>query len=362
VFNAVKTIFFRNLRDNEVKTEGKDIYLIGKNGQGKTNFLEALYFCSYASSFRGARDNELVHTGEKSCAVLAFLGGSLYNRLTVKFENSKKSIDIDGKRHNDRKDMLQIIPCIIFCHEDMNFVAGSLEERRRFFDQTQSLYDLVYLDDLRKYRKVLKTRNIVLKNGGNGVILDTLDPQLANYGLRLMKKREESVKHFSRIFGSLYKEVSGLDGITVCYNSSWKKWDENEIITFLEERREQERLLGISLSGPHRDRYIFNRKGIEFTAGASTGQKRLLALLLRISQSHRFSFMTGKNPVLLLDDVMLELDPEKRQKFLAIMPKYDQAFYTFLPGEPYQKYHKSDALVYKVEEGEIKSANSGKDI
>jgi DNA replication and repair protein RecF len=353
IFEAVRTISFRNLRDNEIKTGGKDVFLVGENGQGKTNFLETLYFCSYASSFRGVRDGELVRTGEKSCAVLAFLEESFYKRLAVKYENSKKSINIDGKHLDDRKELLQIIPCIVFCHEDMEFVAGTPEERRRFFDQTQSLYDPVYLDDLRKYRKILKTRNIILKTGENIVILDTLDPQLAEYGLKIMEKREEAARHFSDIFGLLYQEVSGLDGIAVRYSPSWKEKYTGGIIKLLEERREQERLMGVSLSGPHRDRYVFTRHGAEFAAKASTGQRRLLALLLRIAQARRFSHMTGRNPVLLLDDVLLELDSEKRRKFIEIMPEYDQAFYTFLPGEPYDRYRKSDTLVYRVAGGEI---------
>ncbi|MDR2746499.1 MAG: DNA replication/repair protein RecF, partial [Treponema sp.] len=86
---------------------------------------------------------------------------------------------------------------------------------------------------------------------------------------------------------------------------------------------------------------------------ASTGQRRLLALLLRIAQARRFSETTGRNPVLLLDDVLLELDPEKRRKFLSILPDYDQAFYTFLPEEPYERYRKSDTVVYYVSDGAL---------
>jgi DNA replication and repair protein RecF len=168
-----------------------------------------------------------------------------------------------------------------------------------------------------------------------------------------MEKREDAVKHFSGIFGPLYQEVSGVDGIAIRYSPSWKKGDIDGITAFLEERREQERFMGVSLSGPHRDRYIFTRHGAEFAVKASTGQRRLLALLLRIAQARRFSFMTGKNPVLLLDDVLLELDPEKRRKFLSVMPEYDQAFYTFLPGEPYERYRKPDTLVYRVANGEL---------
>ncbi|GHV87956.1 DNA replication and repair protein RecF [Spirochaetia bacterium] len=378
-FAALRTISFRNLADQEIDTQGKDVFLVGENGQGKSNFLEALYFCSYASSFRGAKDSELVRINSdfspieqsaispirlipheqstfssKDCSVSAKLADPLYDRITVKLENNKKSITIDGKPIDDRKELLSVIPCIVFCHEDMEFVAGTPEMRRWFFDQTQSLYDPVYLDDLRKYRKILKTKNTVLKTNGyaaDNTVLDTLDDQLAGCGLRLMEKREEAVQHFSGIFGPLYEEVSGIDSIAVRYTPSWKAHTVDGIGTYLGERREQEKAMGVSLSGPHRDRYIFMRGDSEFTGRASTGQRRLLALLLRIAQARRFSLMTGKNPVLLLDDVLLELDPEKRRKFLAVMPEYDQAFYTFLPEEPYDRYRKGDTLVYHVVDG-----------
>jgi DNA replication and repair protein RecF len=353
-FSSLKTVNFRNLVDTEADIRGKDVFLIGENGQGKTNFMEALYFCSYASSFRAFRDGELVKKGENDCSVMAKLSDSLHDHIQVKIEKNKKHIAVDGKAIDDRKELLSVVPCIVFCHEDMEFVSGSPEERRRFFDQTQSLYDMTYLDDLRKYRKILKTRNAVLKAGsystGDG-ILDTLDPQMAEFGLRLMEKREEAVRHFSEIFRPLYEDVSGIDGISVKYVPSWKDGGTGAIIARLEEKREQEKALGLSLSGPHRDRFVFVRENTEFSARASTGQRRLLALLLRVAQARRFSLMTGKNPVLLLDDVLLELDPEKRRKFLFCMPEYDQAFFTFLPGEPYQQYRGRDALVYHVTDG-----------
>jgi DNA replication and repair protein RecF len=355
-FSSLRVVNFRNLADGEVDTRGKDIFLIGENGQGKTNFMEALYFCSYASSFRTFRDGELVKNGEKGCSTTAKLSDPLYDHIQVKIERNKKHIVIDEKAINDRKELLSIIPCIVFCHEDMEFVSGSPEERRRFFDQTQSLYDTVYLDDLRKYRKILRNRNAVLKDGSFssiGEILDILDPQMAEFGIRIMEKRKEAVQHFSEIFVSLYKDVSGIDGVSVKYVSSWKDEEAGTIISRLKEKREQEKTLGLSLSGPHRDRFVFVREGAEFSAMASTGQKRLLALLLRAAQARRFSLMTGKNPVLLLDDVLLELDPEKRRKFLSCMPEYDQAFFTFLPGEPYRQYCGGNALVYHVADGRL---------
>jgi DNA replication and repair protein RecF len=356
---ALRTTAFRNLADIEINTDGRDIFLIGENGQGKTNFLEALYFCSYASSFRGARDGELVRNGEKDCSASIKIKDSVYEKVIVKIENNKKNIQINGKNVIDRKELLEVAPCIVFCHEDMEFVAGSPERRRWFFDQSQSLYDPLYLEDLRKYRKILKTRNTLLKENYNGgdinSLLDALDPQIALYGLQLIKKRAESAEQFSLIFGPLYEEVSGIGGIMVRYVPSWKETSIEGITAFLEKRREADISAGVCLSGPHRDRYIFTREGTEFSGKASTGQRRLLALLLRIAQARRFSGVTGKNPVLLLDDVLLELDPEKRRKFLLVMPEYEQAFYTFLPEEPYERYRKSHTLVYFMSDGVLKA-------
>jgi DNA replication and repair protein RecF len=359
IFSSLKTVSFRNLEDAETDTREKDVFLIGENGQGKTNFMEALYFCSYASSFRASRDTDFVKKGSENCSVTAKLSDSLYDHIQVKIDKCKKHIMVNKKAVNDRKELLSVIPCIVFCHEDMEFVSGSPEERRRFFDQTQSLYDAVYLDDLRKYRRILKTRNAVLKAGSYkaaGNILDTLDPQMVECGLKIMEKREEAVRHFSEIFKSLYEDVSGITGVSVKYLSSWKNKETGAIIKYLEEKREQEKALGLSLSGPHRDRFMFAQKDVEFCSRASTGQKRLLALLLRTAQAHRFSLMTGKKPVLLLDDVLLELDPEKKRRFLSCMPEYDQAFFTFLPGEPYQQYRGGDALVYHVKNGVLSQA------
>jgi DNA replication and repair protein RecF len=382
IIHSLRTASFRNLADVEIFTGAKDVFLVGENGQGKTNFLEALYFCAYASSFRGVRDNELARNGEKDFSASVKIAEHAAGGLTpaepdicgdifIKIEKGKKTVHIDGKRVEDRKDLLSVAPCIVFCHEDMEFVAGSPERRRWFFDQALSLYDPVYLDDFRRYRQVLKSRNTVLRDhalqrfaavrepqGGAMSVLDALDLQYVQYGIKLMEKRETAAGLFSAVFGPLYEEISGISGIMVRYIPSWKETASGggeaaveARLRHLRERRAADLAAGVSLSGPHRDRYVFARNGAEFAGKASTGQRRLLALLLRVAQARRFSQMTGKNPVLLLDDVLLEMDGEKRRRFLSVMPGYDQAFYTFLPEEPYRRYRKDDTLVYNVDAG-----------
>jgi len=365
-FTSIRTVSFRNLADAETDVRGKDIFLVGENGQGKTNFLEALYFCSYASSFRGVRDKELVKTGEKDFSASVSIDASLYSRVNVFFKEGKKNITLDGNRVEDRKELLSVAPAIVFCHEDMEFVSGTPERRRWFFDQTRSLWDPLYLEDLRKYRHVLKSRNALFRRDGTvrprltaeiSSMLDALDPQMAHYGLELKRKRQETAEEFSLVFETLYREISGIAGIGVKYFPSWKSDDLGGISALLCEKREADMSFGVSLSGPHRDRYLFTREGEDFSGKASTGQRRLLALLLRIAQARVFSEKTGKKPVLLLDDVLLELDGEKRRKFLSVMPEYEQAFYTFLPGE-YDRYRKADTVVYCLDSGQVRKTGA----
>ncbi|MDR2343452.1 MAG: DNA replication and repair protein RecF [Spirochaetaceae bacterium] len=355
-FSTITLGGFRNLIDAKVDTCGKNIFLVGPNGQGKTNFLEAVYFCSYASSFRNAKDSEVICKGKEECFVRADFFDIYDKVLTVGIRDGKKVISLDDRNLLDRKELLSVVSSIVFCHGDLDFVSGTSERRRWFFDQNICLYDPLYLDALRRYKKILKSRNILLKQiieGKNSGVLDVVDPQLAEYGLQLMKKREEEIDFFSDVFNSVYEKVSGISGIKVKYKQSWKSDSIDGVVTELRENRSKEIALGQTRTGPHRDNYIFIRNSTEYVNTASTGQKRLLALILRVAQALRCFEMTKKEPILLLDDVLLELDGEKRKNFLSFLPPYRQAFYTFLPEEPFEQYRNDNTIVYDVREGKL---------
>jgi DNA replication and repair protein RecF len=349
---SLRVCGFRNLQDTEVKLEGKEIFLIGENGQGKSNFLEAVYFSAYAASFRTENDNELICDGKQECSVISKISDSLYEKIQIKIEKGKKSVFCDEKRVHDRKILLEGIPVVVFCHEDMEFVSGIPEKKRWFFDQTISLYNKEYLDSLRRYKKIVKTRNAILKSGQRD-LLPLLDIQLIESGLVLMAERKAASEAFSIHFSQLYETVSGIDNVCIQYSPSWKCLDSDTLVQQLEQKRDMELALGTSSSGPHRDRYIFSRRGANFAIKASTGQRRLLSLLLRTAQAERYTAESKNLPILLLDDVMLELDAEKRKRFLRVLPHYEQALFTFLPTEPYSEYMSTHTRVYTVSGGKI---------
>ena len=344
---------FRNLKNDAIDLSSKEVFFVGENGQGKSNILESLYYSAYGISFRTHVDHQIIKKGEN-----AFSINSIYKRD----ENNKKRIEKNGKKIQDRKELINTSPCILFCHDDLRFAIGEPEARRFFIDQSLTLYDSAYIDEIRNYKKILKSRNSILKNHQYDM-LDIYDSQLAQYGLIIQKKRKTAIYQFNEIFGKIYAEISGIEGVSIAYNPSWKEIevenstgkhfpDNQEILNLLADKRNRDKYLETTLSGPHRDKIDFIYKNKLFIPTASTGQCRLISLLLRVAQSVYYTRTTGLKPVLLMDDVLLELDPNKRAKLTAMLPEYDQLFCTFLPGEPYERYMHETTKIFKINNGE----------
>ena len=366
---------FRNLKNDTIDLSNREVYFVGENGQGKSNILESLYYAAYGISFRTHIDSQIVKKGEKDFSINAFYKNEkeTSTKISVIFENGKKRIEKDSKKIHDRKELINTIPCILFCHDDMRFATGEPEYRRFFIDQSLTLYDNLYIDDLRNYKKVLKSRNQVLKNKQYDM-LDVYDEQLVQYGLVVQQKRKKAIFQFNEIFGKIYEEISGIEGVSISYEPSWKITNpqnvdnsvqnsgivsekiffpaSQDIISLLLSRRDSDKVLETTLSGPHRDKINFIKDGRPFVQIASTGQCRLISLLLRVAQAIYYTRATGLKPVLLMDDVLLELDPDKRAKLTAMLPEYEQLFCTFLPGEPYERYMHDTTKVYKIDKGE----------
>jgi len=352
-FRSVHFSGFRNLADGEINLNAPQIHLIGKNGQGKTNFLEALYLLSYGSSFRTRHLSELVRWDSKIMKVYGQIQtpSEPCGTLSVTWNDGKKTIQLHGKNVNDRKELLDRIPTIVFIHDDFLFVSGSPERRRWFVDQTLSMQDSLYIDQLRRFKKALKERNYLIRNREKNLV-EYFSEQLAHAGLAVSKRRGDLIREFGNFFDSLYREISGVEEtVRLEYFPSWRNAKKiDEVMIILSENLEKDMEAGITGSGPHRDQYKFMTTGRDFAKSASTGQRRLLSLVLRITQARLYSELTGRKPLLLLDDVLLELDTEKRRKFLDRLPEAEQIFYTFLPGEATSR-RKWGSIIYEMKEG-----------
>ena len=350
-FTSVRLYHFRNLDNTTIETNARDVFLVGENGQGKTNFLEAIYFTCYGSSFRTRRDDTLIRHGEEDLAVEAgFHRKGETQRIFVKQAGRKKTIELNGKPVSDRKEIISNVPCIVFCHDDIGFVTGAPEMQRWFMNQTLSLVDRDYLDALRLYNRVLRSRNAALRSG-QFVLLDVLDQQLAETGIPIVNRRRDMNTRFSEVLGELFGTVFGSrETLRLTYRASWRADAPHSEIR---NRRDNDLRMVTTTSGPHRDRFVYEFGDSLLTNTASTGQLRLVSLILRVAQAQFVRQATGSLPVLLLDDVLLELDPMRRARFMEALPEYEQAFFTFLPDEQYARFRGDSTLTYRVEGGKL---------
>ena len=186
----------------------------------------------------------------------------------------------------------------------------------------------------------------------------TTSYQLAAAGIELQNSRLNTIIDFNKTFSPLFRDISGFDeDLYIDYLPSWKDISSIEEITAkLESKTDTDFVLGTTTTGPHRDNFKYSHLSRDFAKIASTGQIRLISLILRVSQSI-FSFeKTKQKPILLLDDVLLELDTKRRKKFLEFLPEYEQIFFTFLPGEHFNEYKRDDTAILNVNNGVISRA------
>jgi DNA replication and repair protein RecF len=350
-FRSLRFYNFRNIEDAQVSVDAPEVFLIGENGQGKTNLVEAVYLLSFGSSFRTRKDEHFFRHGQTEMA----LEGKFFcsadeteTEILIKAVGKQKDIRLDGKTIKDRREIIGRFPCIVFCHEDIEYITGTPDRQRIFFNQTLGLKDPLFLDILRRYTKALKQRNTAIKDK-NWSMAALFDEELIKTGLDISRMRRELTEDFSLFFARLYREISGLQtAVRIRYFPSWQQEEFGGVEELLRRKRDTDSFFSTTTTGPHRDRFCFYFGEKNFTAAASTGQIRLASLILKTAQAAFFLNRSGRKPVLLLDDVLLEMDPGKRKRFISQFPPYEQAFFTFLPDEQFPAYRKSDTLVYMV--------------
>jgi len=356
-FEYLRFYRFRNLEDTTLSCKGSEVFLVGENGQGKTNILEGVYCLSYGSSFRTRKDENLIQYGEKEALVEGFYTSddSSY-KIRFHLTEEGKKIRLDGKDIRDRGELVGSVPCILFAPEDIRFIQGPPEMQRFFFNQTATLSNPFFLSIWKRYLRILKQRNAVLK-AGNPNVLDVYDPEFIKTGMEITRERKILVASFLQTFSFLFKEVSQIDrDVSIRYVPSWNFEDPQEVQQVLQSKREADFTLGTTTTGPHRDRFRFFFGLKEFSSAASNGQIRLASLLLKSAQAHYVCEKTGRKPIFLVDDVLLEMDYPRRKRFLSHLPKYEQSFFTFLPDEPYTTYRTPSTRVYTVTQGVLKES------
>ena len=324
----IKKLFLQNFRNYEREefdfSDGLNV-LFGKNGQGKTNCAEAVFYLCTGASLRIRHDKQLIRIGAESAKIVAE-AENRYGKVTISadiYEN-KREIKINGAKIAKNADLMGHLGSVFFSPGELRLIQDGPDERRRFMNISISQTSPAYYTALLRYNKILDQRNSLLKDRDISMVLDTLpvwDEQLCKYAAVIVKKRKEFLEGLSPIASEMHAFLT--DGAETLELKPDKKYegDEEEIqktlLRRLSNNYEKDLRLGFTTVGPHRDDLDFFISGIDAKAYASQGQTRTAALSIKLAEVETFKRLSGEYPVLILDDVMSELDLPRRKKLVS---------------------------------------------
>ncbi len=328
---------FRNFADLTLRFPAAGAAVIGDNGSGKTNLLEAIHYLEIFRSFRGASDEQLVRFAGDAFHIRGVFENPATGRtteITAAFEakTKRKRVTVDGAEPDKLGDAIGRVGIVVFSSSDMALVAGPPGERRRFLDIVLSLARRGYLHALQRYRQVLRHRNALLKRGATPAMLGPWDEALVEWGSKVIVLRADWIDAYRAGFARRYREIGARGEATVEYRpglplADRKPADEDDVAAaFTAELRRiapRERDRAMTLAGPHRDDMAFTLDGedgaIDLREFGSGGQMRTAAIALRMVEAETLRASKGTPPMILLDDVFAELDPGRSRRILAML-------------------------------------------
>lgn len=297
--------------------------LLGDNAQGKTNILEAIYLMATLRSFRGVGGAQMIRHGQKGYFVGGKVVGQGEHEIKIYWSASERKLSLDGQPVRRLTDYLGVLRTVVFCTEDLQLVKGTGRSRRRFLDLLLSQTHPTYLPLLQRYAQALRSRNALLKQRVvDEAALDSFSHELIKLGAELIRMRHELVPRLSPLARLAYRRISReAEELRLEYQPSVKK----DFALELAQARPRERTYRSTLIGPHRDELQFflnDRSAAQF---GSEGQKRALAIALKMAQAEYLTGIHGSPPILLIDDVMGELDVKRRSGFLPLLERAHHA-------------------------------------
>lgn len=330
-FKSIELENFRNYKNLYLEFDPSLNLILGENAQGKTNLIESLFIMSLGKSFRTNKDQEMIAFGEKfSKASSTVIDDDKETKIEVIYKEDGKVLKLDGIKLQRSIDLLENVYIVVFAPDDLKIVKEGPENRRKFLDRELCQIKPVYYSDLGNYKKILKQRNFLLKNRNNDKeLFEVFDEALSDYGLRIVKERNDFTKRLQRISRKIHGDISGKKEILdVNYETkvedSFTKEDYKEA---LRKSFENDMYKGYTSFGPHKDDISIFVNGTDIRNFGSQGQQRTASLSLKLAEIELIKEETGKNAVLLLDDVLSELD-NARQRYLIEAMKDVQVFIT----------------------------------
>ncbi len=309
---------YRNIPLARLDVDSSRVFLVGRNGQGKTNLLEAIGYVTSLRAFR-ARESETLIGPQGSTAEIVHeveheLMGECRSQLRIKRKG--KEATLDGERIRRASDFVGRLPTVTLSSEDLTIVRGAPGGRRRFVDTLLCGLDRAYYVALQRYQKALLERNALLKRGGDAHVLAAFEQQMAEPAVEIVAKRQIALAEIARLAIEYYERLSeGQEAIGIEYRPSVAIESAEAYGALLLKQRPRDAILQSTGKGPHRDDFDLMLDARSAGDYASDGQQRSIALALAFATIDCWRTRYGVAPALLVDDVLGELDPQRKERF-----------------------------------------------
>lgn len=352
-FQQLRLQNFRNIPFANLSVSDHRCFFLGRNAQGKSNFLEALGLVTALRSFRTSNRSLLPRKGFREYTLVYEVemeAGGL-SCIEIHWSSGGHRVIVDGEKVTRLADYIGRFPTVTLCSGDWVLLRGSPSVRRRFLDLVLSVVDPAYYKALRGFHQGIAERNHLLKNGGSAAELFAFESGIASQAGQITCIRKKGISRLDEALRSVYnaiaeeKETPSLE-----FKMNVDCSDPEMYLKLLYENRERDRILRATQRGPHRDDCQLNLNGHCAREYASDGQQRGLCVALRMAQANFYRSRLRIIPVLLVDDVLGELDPVRRERFWRACPEGIQivATGTQLPPEP------ENWKISEVEAGKVK--------
>jgi len=360
----ISIVNFKNINEAAVEFSPRLNCFIGKNGAGKTNMLDAIYYLSFCKSFFNASDLLNINHEENY-----FMLNGIYDRLesseTITCgiqKGQKKQFKRNTKIYKKLQDHIGLLPLVMISPSDVELILGGSDERRKFMDGVISQYNQNYLDDLLKYNRALVQRNNLLKHFAaerrfDADLLSIWDDQLVEYGTRIHKERTEFVKKLIPVFQRYYSFISqGNEEVDLVHQSDLY---ENDFGLLLRETVLKDRAAQYTTVGVHKDDLLLKLGDFPMKKLGSQGQKKTYLVALKLAQFDFIKEISGIKPILLLDDIFDKLDQHRVQQIVVTVAgeQFGQIFITDTDRSHLDAMIRklgTDFRIFNVEAGKVK--------
>lgn len=349
---------FRNYSNLELSFSNSINLIIGNNGSGKTNLIEAIYMLALTKSFRGTTDGVVIKKNEEKTIIEGLIENNLKTKYSLELSKTGKKAKIRSKKVNKLSDYISNINVVLFNPDDLYLIKSTPSVRRKLLNVEISQLNNTYLKDLNNYNSLIKQRNAYLKtlyinSYASRDYLNILTEKIIDYGEKIYLKRKKFLDNINKYLADIFLDITTTEGLKVKYTSDYNNFERKTVAEKYKNTVEKDIILGKTTIGIHHDDFKFILDKDNLKDYGSEGYQKIAILSFRLAEIKLFYDIKGYYPILILDDLFSEIDKDKINNIMKYLNKEVQTFITVTDLEKVDKKLIEESNIFEVSLGKV---------